>query len=524
VVLVSRGDPASLATKGFVANVGSFTLTRVFNATLSFKDEHDQANPYLAQALPTLNTDSWTVSPDGRMTTTWKLRPKLTWHDGAPLTAEDFAFAYRVYARPELGAAQTTPIKQIEGIDAPDSSTVIIHWKQLYADAVVENGGFFPLPEHLLQQSLDTQDPPAFMTNPFWVGDFVGAGPYKLTEYVPGDHLDAAAFDGHALGRPRIDRIRIRFISDAHTAVANLLTGDVHFTDTFVLSPTDGVSLEQRWAADKAGEVMWSPTTIRMALVQWRPEVAVPRALSDLRVRKALAHGFDVASVVETLNYGKGVQTPTITSPTTTNYDQIDRVITRYPYDARQVAQLMDQAGFNRGVDGIYADSSGIPFNVEVSSVGDDKNVQETAFFVDSLKKVGLGATQYVFPPEQTSDAMARALRPGISIRGGGTYNVFAGAEIAGPENRWNGANRSGYQNPAYDRLYDQYNNTIDSAQRVAILAQMEKTITDDVPAVLLYFQAESTAHVSALKGPQNTASPGSGGGVLRIHEWTWQP
>src|SRR5438477_6437887 len=99
IVLVSRGDPASLATKAFATNAGSFTLTRIFNAALSFKDEHEAANPYLAQSLPQLNTDSWTVTPDGHMTTTWKLKPNLTWHDGLPLTADDFVFAYKLYAK-----------------------------------------------------------------------------------------------------------------------------------------------------------------------------------------------------------------------------------------------------------------------------------------------------------------------------------------------------------------------------------------------------------------------------------------
>src|SRR5439155_20179268 len=100
---------------------------------LSYKDEKQNPNPYLAQSLPQLNTDTWTVSPDGRMTTTWTLRPNLIWHDGTPLTSDDFVFAFRVYAKPDLGAAQSTPIKQIESIEAPDPRTVVIRWRQLYA-------------------------------------------------------------------------------------------------------------------------------------------------------------------------------------------------------------------------------------------------------------------------------------------------------------------------------------------------------------------------------------------------------
>jgi hypothetical protein len=52
----------------------------------------------------------------------------------------------------------------------------------------------------------------------------------------------------------------------------------------------------------------------------------------------------------------------------------------------------------------------------------------------------------------------------------------------------------------------------------------MEKVVTEDVGAVNLFFQSQPTVHVAALKGPQNTASPGAGGGVLRIHEWKWEP
>ena len=59
---------------------------------------------------PQLNTDSWRVLPDGGMETTYRLRPDLTWHDGTALTAEDWAFSWRVYQVPELGHAGASPI------------------------------------------------------------------------------------------------------------------------------------------------------------------------------------------------------------------------------------------------------------------------------------------------------------------------------------------------------------------------------------------------------------------------------
>ena len=58
------------------------------------------------------------------MTITWRLRPNLAWHDGHPLTADDFAFAFDVYGNSALGQASNAPIPQIEDVSAPDSQTV----------------------------------------------------------------------------------------------------------------------------------------------------------------------------------------------------------------------------------------------------------------------------------------------------------------------------------------------------------------------------------------------------------------
>src|SRR5687768_11659858 len=86
-VLVGR-EPASLSLKALgTAGVTTATSRRIFNATLTLVDAVGNPVPYLAASLPQLNSDSWKVSPDGRMETTHPLKPGLVWHDGAPLTA-----------------------------------------------------------------------------------------------------------------------------------------------------------------------------------------------------------------------------------------------------------------------------------------------------------------------------------------------------------------------------------------------------------------------------------------------------
>src|SRR5689334_6427598 len=85
--IVIRGEPQDLTDSASAMNSISLAL---FGANLVDIDRADAPYPVLATATPELDTDSWRLLPDGRMETTYALRPGLTWHDGTPLTADDF--------------------------------------------------------------------------------------------------------------------------------------------------------------------------------------------------------------------------------------------------------------------------------------------------------------------------------------------------------------------------------------------------------------------------------------------------
>src|SRR5439155_6980388 len=157
----------------------------------------------------------------GTMETTYRLRNRLSWHDGAPLTADDFVFAWQVYATPELGLSASSPVTYLQEVAAPDERTVIMRWRRPFAGAgAVLAADLPPLPRHLLGQPLAQQDVGVFAALPFWTTDYVGAGPYRLTRWERGAFLEAQGFAGDALGAPRIDRVRFTFINDPNAAVA----------------------------------------------------------------------------------------------------------------------------------------------------------------------------------------------------------------------------------------------------------------------------------------------------------------
>ena len=102
----------------------------------------------------------------------------------------------------------------------PDPQTLVIQWASPYpyADALVASQ-FPPLPAHLLAPALEavrngTTGADAFENLPFWRTDYVGAGPFRITRWEQGAFIEAQAFDGHALGRPHLDRLIVRVVPD----------------------------------------------------------------------------------------------------------------------------------------------------------------------------------------------------------------------------------------------------------------------------------------------------------------------
>src|SRR5206468_6372589 len=94
LAVASATEPKSLAARTIaqVATGGMIFARRPFNADFALLDDQSNAYPYLAEALPQLNTASWKLFPNGEMETTYHLKPNLAWHDGHPLKADDFVF------------------------------------------------------------------------------------------------------------------------------------------------------------------------------------------------------------------------------------------------------------------------------------------------------------------------------------------------------------------------------------------------------------------------------------------------
>ncbi|HEY3118934.1 MAG TPA: ABC transporter substrate-binding protein [Chloroflexota bacterium] len=478
---------------------------RMFNAFLDLYDDQGRPLPYLAEALPVLNSTSWVVFPDGRMETRYHLKPNVVWHDGKPLTSDDFVFAFQA-ATPAAGfRTAQVPYILMDDVVASDDRSLTIRWKSPYPEAAVlllgdVKFGFVPLPRHILEQ-VSNQSVEAFQGHPYWTHEFVGAGPFKLDRWELGSYLEAVAFDQHVLGRPKIDRVRLLFVSDQNTAFANLLAGTTQVAlDTITFAHM--LQLKQEWGPTNRGTAGITVASLAASYIQHRPEYASPRAILDLRVHRALAHGIDKQTFAETVWAGELRVLDTIFEPGTDYYPAIDRAITKYPYDPRVSERLMNEAGYTKGSDGLF------PSPVEgklTFSIMSPQARREMPVLAANWRQAGFDMQELPLSAVEERDPQVRGTFQSLYVQASGLTEVqqtarYRVSEVSSAETRWRGENVTGWKNPAYDQLVDAFTVTLDPNERVQQRIEIAKLFSDEVPAIMLTDNPNTHAYLSSVK------------------------
>lgn len=522
LVYATRVEVTSLSHLPFWERRFTFLSTpRLFNATLAILDDRGLARPYLAEALPTLHTTSWRVSQDGQMETTYRLRPSAIWQDGTALTADDFVFTWRALTAPDLGAAGMPPHSLMHSVRAMDAHTLVIRWRQLYpyADALAEP--FQPIPRHLLEASFEQRQGDSFPSLPFWSREYIGAGPYRVDRWEEGTFIEGRAFPGHVLGKPKIDRIKVMFINDPNTVLAYLLAETVHVASENSIRLQQAEILQREWAPRTGAAVFLAPTLWRAVQIQQRPEYAAPRSLTDVRVRKALAHAMDREGLNAAVLNGHGVITEFMISPLVDYFAEVERATMKHPYDLRRAEQFMLDAGYAKGSDGVFT-SGGERFSTELRGLAGTQQEQELAILAAGWRQFGLEIRESTIPTFQGQDGQLQATLPGL-FAGGAASGERAlmnhtSAAISRPENRWTGRNFVGWSNPDYDRLAETFLRTLDRGERIQLIAEMARIFTAESPSITMYFSVEVLAHSAALAGPRPV--PAEAATTWDIHEW----
>jgi peptide/nickel transport system substrate-binding protein len=523
-------EPTSIAPRPPNTAGGTPTApTMIFSGWLVAADGHHVPRPQLAEKLPELNTSDWQVFPDGRMETTFRLKPGLTWHDGTPLTAEDVVFGWKVFTWPDMGVPMDPPIRLIQEVVAPDPRTVVIRWKQPYAEAALLDttryGAVPPMPRHLLEEKFRAGDVQAFLNDPYWTNGFVGSGPYRLDRWEPGSFIQGSAFDGFVDGRPQIEQVKLVFLPDPSSAVASLMAGDVHVAAEEAIGFEQGTVLKKQWESTGAGVVLLTPNKTRFLQVQFKGDYTNPRAVTDLRVRKALLQATDRAALSAAILDGQSAVADTIAGPVEEYFADLDRVESKYPYSLQQAERLLADAGYTKGADGVFVDGTGQRLSFELRAFAADPGPTEATILASQWKTFGLDPTIYVIPAAQSQNLDQVSAYPAFRIEQTGFTGTthllkLSGTALATAQNRWAGVNRGGWVNPEYDRYVDQYISSLDRAERNRGAIEALRIAADELPAIPLYYLSLASAYTSALKGMSGGYNNDTS--FDNVYQWSW--
>src|SRR5262249_33685911 len=159
----------------------------MFHAGLTATDNQGNIESRVSARVPSVQNGDWKVASDGSMEVTWKLRPDVLWHDGTPLTADDFVLGIKVARDPELPTPPAGQVNLIKDVRAIDDHSFLVQWSQPYFGANQGDPASMPAVPHKIMGDLyQGGDKKAFANNPYWSTEFVGLGPYKLGQWEPG--------------------------------------------------------------------------------------------------------------------------------------------------------------------------------------------------------------------------------------------------------------------------------------------------------------------------------------------------
>jgi peptide/nickel transport system substrate-binding protein len=272
--------------------------------------------------------DSFSFSEDS-LQLTFYIHPGVTWHDGAPFTAEDVVFAHGVCKAPEINWSAASWLDHITNVEAVDSLTVRYTFDERYMYQVMDANVCYPLPKHILGDV-----PYAEMENHPIGRAPVGSGPFRFVSWNPGQDVVLEANPDFVLGRPHLNRISFRIIPETTNLATQIQNGDVDLWPRF--TPP---SLYPQFKSDP-DLVVHSYPGRSYAYLAWNTQDPL---FQDKRVRQALTLATNRQEIVDALVYGQGqVGTQALISTIWAH----DPTIEPYPFDPDSAKALLEAAGW----------------------------------------------------------------------------------------------------------------------------------------------------------------------------------
>jgi peptide/nickel transport system substrate-binding protein len=458
VVVLLNAEPVSLDPM-FTQSDAHLILT--IHEGLFRLDNNGEIVPAIAESITNVDSLTWEV----------KLKEGLEFQNGEPIDADAVVFTFdrakRLFEAGEGDLTFAMGALKYDNFEKIDDYTVRINMRE--PDPIITS--------HLINPEFSILPPKYYSDHSHEEVTFapVGAGGYEVVSYKAGEGLVLKASDQYRLGKPPVEDIIVKAVPEVATRVSELSAGTADLIS--------GVPADLKESLDNTSGV-----SVVVASTFRRIFIAIKQgrhpALADVRVRQAMNHAINCAEIAEALLGGMvECDIDLVNEP----YN--DPNLPPFTYDPERARQLLDEAGWVPGPDGVRA-KDGERLSLEMDTTNGsylmDKEIAQVA--AESWAAVGIEI--------EDLRVIDQAISSQLRANQGAGYRDLMNSS-SGPDytcqgdlllvHKDSGSNRMSWVDEEFEKKFAAFRQEFDAAKWQDMCYELQAYVAEQAPVIWFF-------------------------------------